>query len=137
MGEQSFSRQARLLKPSDFQWVFERAVISKDRLFRIFARASGGSQSRLGMAVSRKVEPHANGRNRIKRVVRESFRLNHPEGVDSRVTDERSRYRDYVVLPSRSSALAPNVLLFESLSRHWREIDRKLAATGGKIAETE
>lgn len=30
---------------------------------------------RLGLAVSRKVDPHAVGRNRIKRVLRDSFRL--------------------------------------------------------------
>ena len=30
--------------------------------------------ARLGLAVSRKVDPHAVGRNRIKRVLRDSFR---------------------------------------------------------------
>jgi len=89
------------------------------------------------MAVSRKVEPRATGRNRIKRVVRESFRLNHFASVNSGENKERGQCRDYVVLPSPSSALAPNAQLFESLSRHWREIDRKLAETGGKTAETD
>ena len=32
--------------------------------------------ARLGLAVSRKVDPHAVGRNRIKRILRDAFRLN-------------------------------------------------------------
>jgi ribonuclease P protein component len=33
-----------------------------------------GGPARLGLAVSRKVDPHAVGRNRIKRALREAFR---------------------------------------------------------------
>jgi ribonuclease P protein component len=33
-----------------------------------------GQPARLGLAVSRKVDPHAVGRNRIKRALREAFR---------------------------------------------------------------
>ena len=35
--------------------------------------------ARLGLAVSRKVDPHAVGRNRIKRVLRAQFRLLRPQ----------------------------------------------------------
>jgi ribonuclease P protein component len=34
----------------------------------------GGEGARLGLAVSRKADPHAVGRNRIKRVLRDAFR---------------------------------------------------------------
>lgn len=37
------------------------------------------SQPRLGIAVSRKVDPNAVGRNRIKRVLRDSFRRLRPQ----------------------------------------------------------
>ena len=37
-------------------------------------RLEGGEGARLGMAVSRKVDPRAVGRNRIKRILRENFR---------------------------------------------------------------
>ena len=89
------------------------------------------------MAVSRKVEPRASGRNRIKRVVRESFRMHHPNGADGIDGDPRSLSRDYVILPAPLSALEPNVRLFESLSRHWREIDRKLGEADGKTADKD
>jgi ribonuclease P protein component len=35
---------------------------------------AGDAKPRLGLAVSRKVDPHAVGRNRIKRVIRDAFR---------------------------------------------------------------
>lgn len=35
---------------------------------------AGDAAPRLGLAVSRKVDPHAVGRNRIKRVIRDAFR---------------------------------------------------------------
>jgi len=69
-----FSRQFRLLKPEQFQRVFKQAIGSGDRCFRVLARANSLPHHRLGMAVSKKKCPLAVGRNRIKRVVRESFR---------------------------------------------------------------
>jgi ribonuclease P protein component len=54
------------------------------------ADAAGGSVpgARLGLAVSRKVDPHAVGRNRIKRTLREAFRACRSELADG----------DYVVV---------------------------------------
>lgn len=85
------------------------------------------------MAVSRKVDPRASVRNRIRRVIRESFRLNHPIEAGAAPTDNhqvKTPARDYVVLAAPPSATATNTRLSESLSRHWKEIDRKLADLG-------
>jgi ribonuclease P protein component len=136
MGGQSFPRKSRLLKPSEFQRVFDQAVVSSDKLFRVLARAAAGSQSRLGMAVSRKVDPRASRRNRIKRVIRESFRQHHSAASDANGQDTIQPARDYVVLAAPRSASAPNATLFDSLSFHWGEIDRKLNELGGATAET-
>lgn len=45
-----------------------------------FERIDGGP--RLGLAVSRKVDPRAVGRNRIKRVMRETFRVHRADLAD-------------------------------------------------------
>lgn len=134
MGGQSFPRKSRLLKPSEFQRVFDQAVVSGDKLFRVLARAATGPQSRLGMAVSRKVDPRASQRNRIRRVIRESFRRHHPAAPNG--DHIHLPVRDYVVLASPRSTSTPNEKLFESLSCHWREIDRKLNELGGTTAKT-
>lgn len=142
MGVHAYPRRSRLLKPSEFQRVFDQAVVSSDPLFRVLARAFDGPQSRLGMAVSRKVDPRATGRNRIRRLIRESFRLNHPleQGATAGKGLVRTPARDYVVLAAPPAATAANARISESLARHWREIDRKLTAaprTGNQESESE
>src|SRR3546814_18314874 len=59
--------------------------------------------ARLGLAVSRKVDPHAVGRNRIKRVLRDAFRLLRPQLVDG----------DYVVVARKAAADSENKILRE------------------------
>lgn len=108
-------------------------MVSSDRLFKVFARTADGPGSRLGTAVSRKVDPRASVRNRIRRLIRESFRLNHPIEAVAAPADNhqvKSPARDYVVLAATPSATASNARLSESLAHHWREIDRKLADLG-------
>ena len=75
-------------------------------------------QHRLGMAVSKKACAKAVGRNRIKRVVRESFR-NRMLGT----TEDNSL--DIVILPTALAAKKSNKILDESLSIHWQKLTRK------------
>lgn len=110
-----FSRQSRLLKPAEFKAVFRKPVRSGDGFFRILARANGLQRHRLGMAVSKKACPGAVGRNRIKRVIRENFRL----GV---MGVEQGCSMDFVVLPNAEAAKQDNKALNESLAAHWKRL---------------
>ena len=68
-----FPRAARIRASADFARVFEGARrTSAPELSLHWFR--DGAPARLGLAVSRKVDPHAVGRNRIKRNLREEFR---------------------------------------------------------------
>jgi len=113
-----FSRQSRLLKPADFKLVFQKPIRSGDNYFRILARTNGIQHHRLGMAVSKKACARAVGRNRIKRVVRESFR-------EQLAGSESNNTLDFVVLPTMAAANQSNKALVESLSAHWQRITRK------------
>ena len=113
-----FSRQSRLLKPAQFRLVFQRPIRSADDYFRVLARASGIQQHRLGMAVSKKACAKAVGRNRIKRLVRESFRARMIEPATDLALD-------IVVLPTAQAAKQTNKQLVESLSIHWQKLTRK------------
>lgn len=113
-----FSRQFRLLRPADFQAVFQQPIRSSDDSFRILARVNGKQHHRLGMAVSKKACAKAVGRNRIKRVVRESFRAR----MVGFVTDDAL---DFVVLPTVQATNQSNKILDESLSIHWQRLTRK------------
>ena len=97
-------------------------AVSADGCFRVIARPSDVQGHRLGMAVSRKVDRRAVGRNRIKRVVRESFR--HWRAKDA--ASARGAL-DVIVLPRSSAATSSNQQLFTSLERHWASLDQSVA----------
>ncbi|MFC1775944.1 ribonuclease P protein component [Pseudomonadota bacterium] len=113
-----FSRQSRLLKPAEFKLVFQNPIRSTDDFFRILARANTIQRHRLGMAVSRKACSRAVGRNRIKRVIRESFR-------GQLVGQELDKTLDFVVLPTTHAAIQSNKALDASLLAHWQRLIRK------------
>ena len=69
----AFPRAARIRASADFARVFDGARrTSTPELSLHWLR--DGAPPRLGLAVSRKVDRRAVGRNRIKRVLRDSFR---------------------------------------------------------------
>ncbi len=106
-------RESRLLSGGDFRRVFDqRRVVSND-LFRIhFADAE---QARLGMAVSRRVSPRAVVRNRIRRQVRESFRL----------TRNGLAMLDFVVLAKPAAAAANRHRLRQAIDQLWQRFIEK------------
>lgn len=111
MSEARFAKRARLLKAIEFRHVFDKPIKSSDRFFTVLARPNPLERARLGLAVSKRHARHAVTRNRIKRVIRESFRTT---GSIAEV--------DYVVMITAKGASASNAELFDSLQRHWRTI---------------
>ena len=77
-------------------------------------RASSGKPARLGLAVAKKHVRRAVARNRIKRLIRESFRRHRDllEGLD------------IVVLVRPGVEKADNATLLAALNRHWRRLAR-------------
>ena len=74
---------------------------------------------RLGLAISRKSAPRAVDRNRIKRLIRESFR----RGQAMRCA------ADLVVLGRPPARTADNATLVRSLRRHWTRLQERLCAS--------
>ena len=69
-----FPRTARVRAQSDYARAFERARRTSHPLLTLHWHRAA-TPPRLGLAVSRKVDARAVARNRIKRVLRERFRL--------------------------------------------------------------
>ncbi|MBR7888116.1 ribonuclease P protein component [Marinomonas sp. A79] len=75
MTDYCFPRHVRLLNAGDYQSVFNDTsskVFAGE--FLLLARKRDDNHTRLGLIVSKKTDKRAVGRNRIKRLVRDSFR---------------------------------------------------------------
>ena len=68
-----FPRAARVRAKAEFDAVFKAGRRTAEPLMALHWLADE-APARLGLAVSRKVDPRAVGRNRIKRVLRDAFR---------------------------------------------------------------
>jgi ribonuclease P protein component len=111
-----FNSRRKLREANEFKRVFKRPFVSSDSCFKVLARINHAENSRLGMAVSRKVDRRAVGRNRIKRVIRESFR---------QCFSEEKACLDIVVLPRQETATICNKRLFRSLQGHWSRLENQ------------
>jgi ribonuclease P protein component len=72
----AFGKNRRLLKSSDYTEVFDNnSVRVAHPNLLILSEPNGTETSRLGLVIGKKNVPTAVARNRIKRIVRECFRL--------------------------------------------------------------
>ncbi|MDH5822604.1 ribonuclease P protein component [Luteimonas sp. RD2P54] len=95
-----FPRQARVRARADFDRVFKQGRRTAAPLLALHW-LDDGAPPRLGLAVSRKVDATAVGRNRIKRALREQFRALRP----------RLRPGAYVVVARPAAANTASALL--------------------------
>jgi len=123
--EFKFGRVSRLIRKSEFSAVFGgRNTRVSDRYFTILAienenagrdsEATVGKspQARLGLAISKKRAKRAVDRNRIKRVVRESFRT-HVKTISG---------FDIVVMNRDAAVSSSSADLSDSLDRLWHKL---------------
>jgi ribonuclease P protein component len=102
----------RLLKPAEFREIFACGKRLRCSLFTITTAANALDHPRLGLAISRKNANRAVDRNRIKRIVRESFRR----------TAASLRHLDIVVQASPSAVRQPNDVLVDHLADLWTKL---------------
>lgn len=101
-----FPAAARVRAKVEFDRVFAEGRRIADPLLALH-RLDDGLPPRLGLAVSRKVDPHAVGRNRIKRVLRDRFRHLRPALATGA----------YVLVARSAAARADNAALRRAFER--------------------
>jgi len=109
-----FTPAQRLHNKSDFDRVYKDARRSADAMFAIFVRANTGTSARLGLSIAARIIGNAVRRNRVKRLIRESFRHHQHQfpAVD-------------IVVNGRSGARnADNKAIVRSLERHWQSVSK-------------
>ena len=111
----SFTRQQKLVDAAQYRRVFESNDRVGDRFWTILYRENQADFARLGMAVAKKRVRRAVDRNRLKRLVRESFRHEDLPSVD------------IVVMPRDTTAKASSRDLRNSLNKQWSRIAERCA----------
>jgi ribonuclease P protein component len=80
-----FRRAQRLLLARDFQRVYRDGSRARGSLMTVAAAPNGLAHARLGLSIGKAVWKGAVPRNRVRRILREAFRLEQdalPAGVD-------------------------------------------------------
>jgi ribonuclease P protein component len=114
-----FTRQQRLLNEAAFSAVYARRLRVTDDWFSVNALPNTRGHARLGLSIGAKAVGNSVNRNRVKRVVRESFRVS---AADLGSLD--------VVVGARNGARsAHNAQLRESLDRLWKKIRDRCAVS--------
>lgn len=112
-----FAKAARLLRPAEFKFVFDAAALkisSKEVL--ILARANTLARPRIGLVIAKKHVRMANQRNRVKRVIRESFR--HQQALGA---------WDIIVLARGGIGQLDNPALQAQFTQLWQQFRRRAA----------
>ena len=102
-------RRARLLRQADFAALRGASERLSTRSFVAEYRPNSGNDARLGIAISRRVSKRAVVRNRIRRVIRESYRL-HRAGLPR---------LDILLIARMQAADTANPLLRADLESIW------------------
>lgn len=126
----AFTKSHRLLNASDFQAVFNDARFKTSHqhlliLSRPTSLAISDGPPRLGLVIAKKHIRLAVQRNRIKRILRETFRQHQHQltGIDA------------VVLARRGLDQLDNAQLHALFAKQWARIIKKAAQTGGNSGD--
>jgi ribonuclease P protein component len=114
-----FPPRSRLLSPKDFERVYALRRRVSDSFFSVNFAPGETGHPRVGLSVGAKMVGNAVSRNRVKRTVRESFRL-HCELLPP---------VDLIVGARAMARTAHNARLRESLADLWKKIARQCAVS--------
>ena len=119
MSDNAFPREARILSSGEYDKVFKKCIRAAAPGLVVLGHKNSGQQSaRLGLIVPKKILKRAVWRNRVKRIARETFRLNRASLPNA----------DLVLIAKGGIGAMSNAELRQNLMRLWDQISRRLPA---------
>jgi len=107
-----FGAELRLRSKLQFDAIYASGRRLDDRFFGVRVRPNGLGHPRVGLAVAVKTAGNAVARNRLRRLIRESFRL----------AQEKLPAVDIVVAAKFPATAAPPTTLRASLATLWQRV---------------
>jgi len=107
-----FSRAMKMNKPEDFTRVFRQAKRSTGGGLTVLTVKNSVGHPRLGLAIAKKHIKLASRRNRLKRIIRESFRQHQTDFNEI----------DIVVLSRPEVVKQPSKKIWMALEQHWETV---------------
>jgi ribonuclease P protein component len=123
MSSAGLPRDARLRRPGDFAALRTSSGRAGGRCFHMRFRENELGHARLGLAISKRVSKRAVERNRIKRLLRESFR---------RVRHQLPAV-DMMVMAREQAAGVPGPQLLTELDGLWKKLLASQTASSGPL----
>lgn len=121
-----FPPALRLLRPADFQAVFDSTSYKVgEASFLLLVRCNDLGHARLGLVIAKKKVRRAVDRNRLKRQIRDSFRL-HQNQLPA---------VDVVFLARQDLTALPGPDFRAALEQAWKRLQRKHGSTAPTATE--
>ena len=129
MGISRFPREARLLKPAEFKRVFDSPPLrfSAGEIVLLAKPRRDATTARLGVVAPKKACRLANGRNRFKRQVRESYRMR----------QESLASLDVIVLARNGIADLDNAGIRQRLDTLWTRLLKRAPSVLASLSPSE
>ncbi|RBP75793.1 ribonuclease P protein component [Shewanella morhuae] len=104
-----------MLTPAQFKSVFSNPIKASSAEITLLAIPNTEQHPRMGLTVAKRYVKRANQRNRIKRVIRDSFRLNQHD----------IPHLDIVVLVRNGVMEMENAEINKLIEKLWRKLSRR------------
>ena len=104
----------------NFDRVFSSSTVSEDKYFAVFYMLNKGPKNRIGVSTAKRIVNKATKRNKLKRLIKNSFLsgLKCGGGLDV-----------VVRVKHQASRVADDKILLDSLTSHWQKIMKHATKT--------